>query len=60
MAVEKAEFAKQKSMGKLDFGSQPLASKRDNLLDLSEFGLFLKSGCKVRPTSGQIRGEQLQ
>jgi hypothetical protein len=40
IAVEKAEFAKQKSMGKLDFGSQPRASKRDNLLDLSEFANF--------------------
>jgi hypothetical protein len=40
MAVEKAEFAKQKSMGKLDFRSQPLASKRDNFLDLSEFANF--------------------
>jgi hypothetical protein len=40
MAFEKAEFAKQKSMGKLDFGSQPRASKRDKLFDLSEFANF--------------------
>jgi hypothetical protein len=40
MAIEKSEFAKQKSMGKLDFGSQPNASKRDKFSDLSEFANF--------------------
>jgi hypothetical protein len=40
MAFEKAEFAKQKSMGKLDFGSQLRASKRDKFLNLSEFANF--------------------
>jgi len=40
MAVEKAAFAKQKSMGKLDFGSQPRASKRDKFFDLSEFANY--------------------
>jgi hypothetical protein len=40
MVIEKSEFAKQKSMGKLDFGSQPNASKRDKFSDLSEFANF--------------------
>jgi hypothetical protein len=37
MAVGKSEFAKPKSMGKLDFGSQPNAPNRDKFPDLSEF-----------------------
>jgi hypothetical protein len=40
MAIEKSGFAKQKSMGRLDFGPQPNASKRDKFSDLVEFANF--------------------